>query len=110
MKKGSVEENSRKRKEEKMQEISNTWDSEKDWLKANFNPFEQTVERFLPQFYADYKHKIRLAQLFSCPINELMLRTYDQRIEMWARNIVTTFGNSCSSSNYQSWVNNRDSF
>ena len=55
---GTVNENAKKRKHQKRQDLAVQWAIQNQWIRDNFDYYKINPHRFLPQFFANYKHKL----------------------------------------------------
>ena len=62
--------------------------------------------QILPQFFADKEKNLRLAQIFSIPIVKLRNQPYESRLQDWAINVISGFGDTVSEPRYREWATN----
>jgi len=68
------------------------------------NPTDQNS--ILPQFFANNIYNVHLAAVFSIPVMKMHDMDYEQRLHLWAENLIHHFGNSIDIPRYESWYAN----
>ena len=90
------------------QGIAQIFDDFHVWLRnINYSRPRNLLE-LLPQFVANKSNppNLRLAALFSIPIEKLMKMDFEQRVEAWSKNIIHHIGDNVGHDCYRRWQYN----
>ena len=86
-------------------EISHLYEDFGNWLRSINYSRPTCVEDLLPQYYENSRERpnIRLAALFSIPIEDLPKLNFKERVELWAKNIIRHLGTHIGHHMYRCW-------
>ena len=90
------------------QEIAQIFDDFHVWLRTINYSRPRNLLELLPQFVANKSNppNLRLAALFSIPIEKLPKMDFEQRVEAWSKNIIHHLGDLVGHSCYRMWQHN----
>jgi hypothetical protein len=90
------------------QGIAQIFDDFNVWLRNIQFSRPRNLLELLPQFVANKSNppNLRLAALFSIPIEKLMKMDFEQRVEAWSKNIIHHLGDNVSHDCYRRWQYN----
>ena len=96
-------EHKQQKRDQSKQNIKDIWAEHTNFVKnSGFrNPTHPT--KMYPQFFADEERNLRLAQILCIPIVKLRDLNYAQRLDEWAINVITVFGDTVSERHYRNW-------
>ena len=106
--KGIKSQNSSKVEQSQMPEhIADIWQEFRSWTSSVNFLRPRTVDEILPQIYASKQLlNLRLASIFCIDVVKLQETQYEQRLILWADNIIHCFGKAATMKHYMAWKNN----
>jgi hypothetical protein len=89
-------------------EIANIYSDFSAWLRTIKYSRPTGFNEILPQFAASNMNppNIRLAAIFSIPIEQLPKMSFEDRVELWSENILHHLGDSVGHGAYRRWQYN----
>lgn len=94
------------KKKDGKETIKKIWSDHAEFIRNSGFRNPQNPSQILPQFWADEDKNLRLAQILSIPIVKLREQSYEERLEDWATNVITIFGDTVSEECYNDWQKN----
>ena len=87
--------------------IADIWQEFRSWTKTVHFLRPRTVDEILPQIYASKQlNNFRLASIFCIDVVVLQNTQYEQRLLLWADNIIHCFGKAATMKHYMAWKSN----
>ena len=96
-------EHKQQKKDQAKRNIQDIWADHTIFVKNSGFRNPQHPSQMYPQFFADEERNLRLAQILCIPIVKLRSLNYHERLQEWAKNVITVFGDTVSERQYRSW-------